>query len=60
MRDNPNSSQISWKAKKNPPKRHTKIVPLFYTQFQRIGCVTYYLQEWNNQNKLDLTMMVHW
>ena len=29
-RENPNSSELSWKARKNPPKGHTKNTPFFF------------------------------
>ena len=32
-RENPNSSKLSWKARKKPPKGHTKNRPFFYAQF---------------------------
>ena len=46
-RDNPNSSNPSWKARKKPPKGHTRNIPFFSAQFQRIGYTTCYIQEWD-------------
>ena len=36
-RENPNSGKLIWKARKKPPKVHTKNRPFFSAQFQRIG-----------------------
>ena len=41
------------------PKSTPKIYPLFSAQFQQMGYSTYSLQEFNPQNKLDLTLMGH-
>ena len=32
-RDNPNSSKLSWKVIKKPPKGHTKKIPFFMNNF---------------------------
>ena len=58
-RYNPNPINLSWKARKNPPKGKTKNRPFFSAQFQRTGYVTHYLQERNTHNKLDLNMVDH-
>ena len=58
-RDNQNSSNPIWKVRKKPPKGHTKNRPFFSAKFQRIGYATYYIQEWDPQKKMDLTLMGH-
>ena len=51
-RDNTNSINPSWKARKNPPKVHTKNRPFYSAKFQRIGYATCYIQKWDPKKKI--------
>ena len=41
------------------PKDTAKLDPLYSALFKMIGYTVYSIQEWNNQNKLDFTLMAH-
>ena len=50
--------QTQFESKKEDSQRPHQKQTLFNVQCQKIGHATYYLQEWNPHNKLDLALMV--